>query len=175
MQLRRQIGAAFQDFKILPDWTVSENISLGLEIQDKNESEIAKRVKHLIDLTGLKDKADLFPSQLSGGELQLVVIARALAPEPKVLFADEPTGNLDQATAMGIIKLLTDINQLGTTVIMATHNQDIVSALNKRTIQLEKGKILKDTAGKFIRPKHIKSKPNSTKPTKPAKKTKNKK
>lgn len=147
-QLRRQIGAAFQDFKLLPDWTITENIGLGLEILGQGEAEIADRVNHLLELTGLKDKAHLFPAQLSGGELQRVVIARALAPEPKVLFADEPTGNLDDATAAQIISLLKDINQLGTTVMMATHNPGLTSDPKERLIVLEKGKLIKDTGSK---------------------------
>ncbi|MBI2009717.1 MAG: ATP-binding cassette domain-containing protein [Candidatus Chisholmbacteria bacterium] len=147
-ELRRQIGAAFQDFKLLPDWTVGENIGLGLEILGEGEAEIADRVNHLLELTGLKDKSPLFPGQLSGGELQRVVIARALAPEPKVLFADEPTGNLDDATARQIISLLKDINKLGTTVIMATHNPRLVNDPKERLIVLEKGKLVKDTRSK---------------------------
>ena len=146
--LRRQIGAAFQDFKLLRDWTVAENIAMGLEILGQKETKIAQRVNHLVELVGLKDKADLFPAQLSGGELQRVVFARALAPEPKLLFADEPTGNLDSSTAMQIVDLLKDINSLGTTVIMATHNQDIVKDLKHRSINFEKGKITKDTGSK---------------------------
>lgn len=146
--LRRQIGAAFQDFKLLPDWTASENVALTLGIHGQSKEKINDRVKHILELVGLKNKADLFPSQLSGGELQRVVIARALAPEPKVLFADEPTGNLDFKTALRIVNLLKDINDLGTTVIMATHNKNIVDSLKARTIEFTKGKVVKDTEGK---------------------------
>lgn len=162
-QLRRQIGAAFQDFKLLPDWTVTENIGLGLEILGQGEAEIADRVNHLLELTGLTDKAHLFPAQLSGGELQRVVITRALAPEPKVLFADEPTGNLDDATAAQIISLLKDINELGTTVIMATHNPGLTNDPKERLIVLEKGKLVKDTGEKIEDPEHSRRTKNSKK------------
>jgi len=151
-KLRQQIGAAFQDFKLLPDWTISENIGLSLEILGKTDSEKEKRTTHLLELIGLKDKGNLFPSQLSGGELQRVAIARALATEPKVLFADEPTGNLDHQTASNIMQLLKDINNLGTTVITATHNHRYLDGLKDRNIELEKGKIIKDT-GKKSKPK----------------------
>ena len=147
-KLRRQIGAIFQDFKLLADRTVSENIAISLEIVGSPQAEIQHRVNHLLELVGLKGKGDLFPSQISGGELQRTVIARALAPEPKVLFADEPTGNLDQTTAYQIVDLLSDINKLGTTVIMATHNHDIISRLKKRTVELAEGKITKEHDGK---------------------------
>lgn len=144
-ELRRQIGSVFQDFKLLSDRTVAENIGLSLEIIGAKPAAIGERIDHLLELVGLGNKGELFPSQLSGGELQRTVIARALAAEPKVLFADEPTGNLDHDTATSIVSLLEDIHKLGTTVIMATHNQDIVRAGNKRTVQLEKGKLVKDT------------------------------
>ena len=164
-QLRRQIGAAFQDFKLLHDWTAAENIGLSLEILGQDEVQIAERVGHLLELVSMKDKGDLFPSQLSGGELQRLVIARALAPEPKVLFADEPTGNLDQKTALQIIDLLKDINRLGTTVIMATHNQEIAAQSKSRVIDLEKGKITKDIEGKSkSQPKPSKKKPKDKNP-----------
>jgi cell division transport system ATP-binding protein len=145
---RRQIGAAFQDFKILTDRTVFENIAVPLDLLSQTDSAIQKRVSQLLELTGLEGKADLFPSQVSGGELQRVVIARALAAQPKVLFADEPTGNLDPETAAGIIKLLEDINQLGTTVIIATHDQDLANKKDHRVIGLEKGKLVRDKEAK---------------------------
>lgn len=150
--LRRQIGAIFQDFKLLSDRTVSENIALSLEIVGTAEAEIAHRVNHLLELVGLKGKGDLFPSQISGGELQRTVIARALAPEPKVLFADEPTGNLDYSTAQAIVQLLHDINELGTTVIMATHNQGIIDKFKNRTVELQHGKVIKDVEAKSKKP-----------------------
>ena len=141
-QLRRSIGAVFQDFKLLWDRTVGENIALTLEILGHKEEEIVKHVKQLLELVGLKNKEDLFPGQISGGELQRTVIARALASKPKILFADEPTGNLDEVTAMQIMDLLKDINELGTTVLVATHNEALVDKLGKRKITLEKGKLV---------------------------------
>ena len=141
-QLRRSIGAVFQDFKLLWDRTVGENIALTLEILGHKEEEIVKHVKQLLELVGLKNKEDLFPGQISGGELQRTVIARALASKPKILFADEPTGNLDEATAMQIMDLLKEINELGTTVLVATHNEALVDKLGKRKITLEKGKLV---------------------------------
>ena len=141
-QLRRSIGAVFQDFKLLWDRTVGENIALTLEILGHKEEEIVKHVKQLLELVGLENKEDLFPGQISGGELQRTVIARALASKPKILFADEPTGNLDEVTAMQIMDLLKDINELGTTVLVATHNEALVDKLGKRKITLEKGKLV---------------------------------
>ena len=141
-QLRRSIGAVFQDFKLLWDRTVGENIALTLEILGHKEEEIVKHVKQLLELVGLENKEDLFPGQISGGELQRTVIARALASKPKILFADEPTGNLDEATAMQIMDLLKEINELGTTVLVATHNEALVDKLGKRKITLEKGKLV---------------------------------
>ena|SRR3989344_5451788 len=146
-ELRRTIGAVFQDFKLLWDRTVAENIALTLEILGHTEEEIKKHVEQLVELVGLKNKEDLFPSQISGGELQRTVIARALASKPKILFADEPTGNLDQVTAMQIMELLEEINKLGTTVLVATHNEALVDKLGKRKIILEKGKLVKDEEG----------------------------
>jgi cell division transport system ATP-binding protein len=143
--LRRQIGFAFQDFKLLSDRTAAENIALSLEIVDKGIEEVYEKVKELLGLTGLEGKGDLFPHQLSGGEVQRAVIARALATEPAVLFADEPTGNLDDETATSIIGLLTDINRMGTTVIIATHDHNIINRVKGRHIRLEKGKIVADS------------------------------
>jgi len=168
--LRRQIGAAFQDFKLLQDRTAAENIALTLEIIDSKSSEIRHRVKRLLELVGLQGKGGLFPSQLSGGELQRTVIARALATEPAVLFADEPTGNLDQETAFQIIKLLKKINDLGTTVILATHNQNIIKDVKKRQIELKKGEITKDTKPKK---KKLEKKKEHKKETKKDKKIRN--
>lgn len=146
--LRREISVVFQDYKLLPDRTVEENIRLPLEIAGKSVIEIKQRVHDLLELVGLTDKKLHFPVQLSGGEAQRVSIARALAIGPKVLFADEPTGNLDHESSMAIGKLLHKIHELGTTVIMATHNMDVVKALKKREIHLHKGKIIKDTKHK---------------------------
>lgn len=142
--LRRKIGSAFQDYKLLWDRTVFENVSLPLEILGRSSREIENEVLEILELVGLKEKGDLFPLQLSGGEIQRTVIARALIAKPSILFADEPTGNLDPATAWQIVKLLKQINEKGKTVIMATHNFDIVDSLKGRVISLEKGKIISD-------------------------------
>lgn len=148
LAVRRKIGVIYQDYKLLSERTVAENIALGLEIMGKSREEIASRVKDLLSLVELTDKADVFPSQLSGGEAQRVCIARALATAPKVIFADEPTGNLDSETGMLIASLLVRLNELGTTVIMATHNMDIVGNFQKRHIHLENTKIKEDHKGK---------------------------
>lgn len=149
--LRRKIGAAFQDYKLLWDRTVFENVKLPLEILGKPSKAIKSEVSEILELVGLLKRGDLFPLQLSGGELQRTVIARAMATKPKILFADEPTGNLDPGTAWQIVKVLKQINKGGKTVIMATHNFDIVDSLNERVIALEKGKILSDKKkGKYI-------------------------
>ena len=142
--LRRKIGVAFQDFKLLFDRTVFENIALPLEILHEKNSQIESKVKKILRMVGLKDKADLFPIQLSGGEVQRTVIARALVGKPKVLFADEPTGNLDLETSWQIIDLLKQINKQDTTVIMATHNFSIVDSLKERVVRLDKGKVVSD-------------------------------
>lgn len=146
--LRREISVVFQDYKLLPDRTVEENIRLPLEIAGKSIVEMKQRVHDLLELVGLTDKKLHFPVQLSGGEAQRVSIARALAIGPKVLFADEPTGNLDHESSIAIGKLLHKIHELGTTVIMATHNMDVLKLLKKREIHLHKGKIIKDTKHK---------------------------
>jgi len=142
--LRRKIGAAFQDFKLLYDRTVGENVALALEILGKESSKIEEEVKDALSLVGLKDKADLFPIQLSGGEFQRASLARAVVGKPKILFADEPTGNLDMDIGWQIVNLLKQINKKGTTVIMATHEAEIVNSLDQRVIRLEKGKIASD-------------------------------
>ncbi len=151
--LRRKIGLVFQDFKLLQDRTVFENVALVLEIIKLDRQLIVERVHELLDLAGIKDKQNFFPRQLSGGELQRVAIARALAPQPKLIFADEPTGNLDQETSWQIIQLLQDINEQGTAVIVATHNQAIVDKLSKRIIELEHGKLIRDVKPKNKKPK----------------------
>lgn len=138
--LRRKIGVIYQDYKLLSERTIAENIALGLEIIGKPRTEIDSRVTELLALIGLPEKGNVFPTQLSGGEAQRVCIARALATAPRVIFADEPTGNLDEETAHSIVRLLGKINELGTTILMATHNQALVDRLKKRTITLEKGK-----------------------------------
>jgi len=142
--LRKHIGVVFQDLKMLMDRTISENILLPLEMAGMDHQEAEQKVQHILKQVGIEDHAHKFPIQLSGGELQRAAIARALVFSPEVLLADEPTGNLDSTTSWEIVKLLQDINKLGTTVIMATHNLEIVTSLNKRIVELEKGKILKD-------------------------------
>jgi cell division transport system ATP-binding protein len=142
--LRRTVGMVFQDFKLLMDRTVYENAAIGLEILGKSKTEVDKRIRDVLHLVGLSDKAHLFPAQLSGGEMQRASIARAIAPGPKVLLADEPTGNLDPKTTWEIIQILEEINKLGTTIIMATHNSSVVNDLQKRTILIENGLIVSD-------------------------------
>ncbi len=142
--LRRKIGVVFQDFKLLSDRTVFENAILPLEVLETEKKKIEEKAQEVLKLVGLSDRADLFPAQLAGGELQRTCLARAVMADPKILIADEPTGNLDPATSWQIIKLMKKINKLGTTVLMATHNVDIVNSLKTRVIKLEKGKVLKD-------------------------------
>ena len=142
--MRRQIGMVFQDFKILFDRTISENVALALEIMNRKKGEVDKKVKEVLELVGLQDKMNYFPVQLSAGELQRCSIARAIVAGPKVILADEPTGNLDPVTAWEILKALKEINKLGTTIIMATHNMDIVNSMRKRVIELKNGKLAKD-------------------------------
>lgn len=139
--LRKKIGVVFQDLKLLMDRTIFENIILPLEVSEINPVIAAKIAEETMKKVGILDHRDKFPIQLSGGELQRAAIARALTLEPDILLADEPTGNLDQATAMEIVKLLEDINKKGTTIIMATHNEDVIKKLSKRVISLNKGKV----------------------------------
>lgn len=143
--LRRKVGVVFQDFKLLDDRTVYENVALTLEVLDKKEEEIQKLVEHTLKLVEIWDKRNLFPRQLSGGEAQRTAIARAVVGKPDVLLADEPTGDLDPKTAWGVIQLLNEINSWGTTIIMATHNQEIVNTLKRRVVVLKNGKMVKDT------------------------------
>lgn len=151
MEWRRKIGTVFQDFKLLMDRTVYENIALTLEVIGKQAKDIQPEVEKVLIKVGLERQKDLFPLQLSGGESQRTVIARALIKNPEILLADEPTGNLDPKTSWEIIKLLEEINKGGTTVIMATHNADIVNALKKRVITLDKGKVKQDQKeGKYV-------------------------
>lgn len=143
-QLRKKIGVVFQDLKLLLDRTIFENVLLPLDVIGISEKEARQKVEEILTQVGIIEHKEKFPVQLSGGELQRAAIARALVLEPEVLLADEPTGNLDTATSWEIVKLLSDINERGTTVIMATHNADIVKSLKKRVIELERGKIAKD-------------------------------
>jgi cell division transport system ATP-binding protein len=143
-EYRRQIGVVFQDFKLLCDQTVFENVALVLRVLNEVEEKIGEKVLNILDLVGLKEKANFFPSQLSGGELQRVCLARAIVGEPEIIIADEPTGNLDLGIARQIVDLLKKINENGKTVIMATHNFEIVNALGQRVIELDKGKLVSD-------------------------------
>jgi len=149
-KLRRKVGVVFQDFKLLDDRTVFEQVALALEVLGKSDSEIVKAVEHTLKLVEIWDKRNLFPRQLSGGEAQRVTIARAVVGKPDIVLADEPTGDLDHKTAWGVIQLLNEINSWGTTILMATHNQEIVNTLKQRVITLKLGKITKDnTEGKY--------------------------
>lgn len=141
--LRRRIGVVFQDFKLLSNRTIFENVALPLEVIGKDSKEIDKEVKNILEMVGLGERPNLFPAQLAGGELQRVCLARAVVAQPKLILADEPTGNLDPATSWQIVKLLKKINKMGTTVIMSTHNVDIVDSMREKVIKLEKGKVVK--------------------------------
>ena len=140
--LRQQLGIVFQDFKLLPTRTIGENIELALAVKKVDKKEWSERVKHVLALVGLSEREHLFPAQLSGGELQRAAIARALVINPSLIFADEPTGNLDWETADGIMDLLVKINAEGKTVIVTTHNMEIIEKLKKRVIALSKGKLI---------------------------------
>lgn len=145
-QLRRNIGNVFQDFKLLGNKTVFENVAFAQEVIGKPKHIIRQQVPAVLDLVGLAGKEDRFPHQLSGGEQQRVSMARAFVNRPLIMLADEPTGNLDPATGEGIMRLLDRINQTGTTVLMATHDQRIVNTMRKRVIQLDRGVIVRDQA-----------------------------
>ena len=148
---RRKIGVVFQDFKLLPNKTAYENIAFAMEAAGRLEEEIAEDVPQILSLVELVDKADNFPCQLSGGEKQRVAIGRALVHKPDILMADEPTGNLDPLHTWDIIRLLCRINELGTTVILATHDREIINALSKRVISLDKGRLIRDEEnGRYI-------------------------
>ncbi|MEZ5371940.1 MAG: cell division ATP-binding protein FtsE [Microthrixaceae bacterium] len=144
--LRRNIGAVFQDFKLLPNKTVSENVAFALEAIGRPRHVVRTQVPAILDLVGLAKKAENFPHELSGGEQQRVSIARAFVNRPLILLADEPTGNLDPATSVGIMKLLDRINRTGTTVVMATHDRGIVDTMRRRVIELDRGRIVRDQA-----------------------------
>jgi cell division transport system ATP-binding protein len=144
--LRRNIGTVFQDFKLLQDKTVFENIGFALEVIGKPKHIIDQRVPEILDLVGLGDKLNNYPDELSGGEQQRVSIARACVNRPLVLLADEPTGNLDPSTSVEIMRLLDRVNRIGTTVVMATHDQAIVDAMRRRVIELDTGRVVRDQA-----------------------------
>jgi len=142
--LRRQIGVVFQDFKLLQEMTVAENIAFALEVIEAPAKKIRQRTAEVLELVGLTDKAKVLPGQLSGGQQQRVSIARALINNPVVIIADEPTGNLDPETSWDIMNLFEEINRRGTTIVMATHNKEIVNTMKKRVIAIENGQIVRD-------------------------------
>lgn len=142
--LRRYVGVVFQDFKLLPKLTVYENIAYAMEVVEKNPKAIQKRVLEVLELVGLKHKVRMFPNELSGGEQQRIAIARAIANTPRILIADEPTGNLDPDTSWEIMNILEEISNQGTTVIMATHNSQIVNVVKHRVLAVENGRIVRD-------------------------------
>ena len=142
--VRRNIGVVFQDFRLLPKMTAYENVAFAMEVIEAPKKVIKKRVNEVLDLVGLRSKAGREPSQLSGGEQQRIAIARAIVNNPSVIIADEPTGNLDPETSWGIMQLLDEINFRGTTIVMATHNRDIVNKMRKRVLAIENGTIVRD-------------------------------
>jgi cell division transport system ATP-binding protein len=144
--LRRNIGTVFQDYKLLIDKTVFENVGFALEVIGKPKHVIDQRVPEILEYVGLGDKLNSYPDELSGGEQQRVSIARACVNRPLVLLADEPTGNLDPNTSVDIMRLLDKVNRIGTTVVMATHDQAIVDAMRKRVVELDKGRVIRDQA-----------------------------
>jgi cell division transport system ATP-binding protein len=149
---RRNIGTIFQDFKLLNNKTIFENVAYALEVLgDDDDDEIRKKTKSILDIVGLKDKADMYPYQISGGEQQKTSLARALVHQPLIIIADEPTGNIDPISAWEIMELFLKINEMGTTVVLATHNKDIVDKLKKRVVLLDKGRIVNDQRrGKYV-------------------------
>jgi len=150
-KLRQLVGMVFQDFKLLPKRTVYENIDFAMEMVGKPNKEIEEDVPQVLDLVGLADKSGSFPYQLSGGEKQRVSIARALIHRPEVILADEPTGNLDLLNTWDVVRLLLKINELGTTIILATHDREIINNLNKRVLTLNKGRLIRDEEnGRYI-------------------------
>lgn len=150
-ELRKKIGAVFQDYKLFPSMTAYENIAYILQVIGAADSQICRDVPEVLGIVGLSDKANNFPVELSGGEKQRVAIARALIHRPDVILADEPTGNLDPYNTADIIRLLLNINELGTTIILSTHNKEVINNLEKRVITLDQGKIIRDEEkGRFI-------------------------
>lgn len=151
VNLRRRIGTVFQDFRLLPNKTAYENIAFAMEAAGKTDEEIAGDVPHVLELVDLSNKIYHFPHQMSGGEQQRLAIARAIINQPEVVIADEPTGNLDPINTYEIVQILKKINNLGTTVILTTHNKGVVESIGKRVITIEKGKIIRDDkGGKYV-------------------------
>jgi cell division transport system ATP-binding protein len=150
-KLRRKIGVVFQDFRLLPNKTTYENVAFALEALEKVEKDIARDVSHILELVNLSSKAHLFPHQLSGGEKQRLAIARAIITEPELIIADEPTGNLDPINTNEVVNLLKRINELGTTVILTTHNRSVIDQVKQRVITLENGRVIRDDKdGKYM-------------------------
>ncbi len=143
-KLRRDIGVVFQDFKLLPRLTVYENVAFALEVIEESPKKIRRKVMDVLDLVKLKNKARFKPTELSGGEQQRVAIARAIVNNPKIMIADEPTGNLDPDTSWDIMRIFTEVNNRGTTVLMATHSKDIVNTFKQRVVAIEQGRIVRD-------------------------------
>ena len=151
LELRRKIGTVFQDFRLLPTKTVYENIAFALEVAGKSDEDIEADVPHVLELVGLPDKLWSFPSQLSGGEQQRVAIARAIVNQPDVLIADEPTGNLDPINTHDVVEILKKINDLGTTVLLTTHNKSVVDSVGRRVVTMDQGRIIRDDKeGKYV-------------------------
>ena len=150
-QLRRKIGAVFQDYKLLASKTTYENIAYTMEVTGATDQEISKDIPQILEIVGLTERANNFPAELSGGEKQRAAIARAITHRPEVILADEPTGNLDPYHTLDIIRLLLKIQEMGTTLILATHNKEIINRLGKRVITVEKGRVIRDEErGRFI-------------------------
>ncbi len=148
---RRKIGMVFQDFRLIPNKTAYENIAFAMEAAGRSDSEIASDVPYILDLVNLADKAEHFPNQLSGGEKQRIAIGRAIVNQPDLIVADEPTGNLDPINTFEVVEILKKINQMGTTIIITTHNKGVVDAIGKRVITVDRGKVVRDDAGgKYI-------------------------
>jgi cell division transport system ATP-binding protein len=151
LRLRRNIGTVFQDFRLLPTKNIFENIAFALEVAGKSDEDIQGDVPHVLDLVGLSDKIWNFPHQLSGGEQQRVAIARAIVNQPDVLIADEPTGNLDPINAHDVVEILKKINDLGTTVLLTTHNKSVVDSIGRRVVTMDQGRIVRDDKqGKYV-------------------------